>query len=98
MWIGVRQRFSRFAADLNITKDQFDDGYSKHVNVGRALERAYYGANSDDHHPGFMVGSWGKDTQVRPPNDVDAFFVIPASEKIRFDLRIGNKQSALLQE
>jgi hypothetical protein len=98
MWAAVRERFRRFAADLHLTADQITDGYSKHIGVGRALERAYYGENVGQHHPGFLVGSWGKQTQVRPPQDVDAFFVMPPSELARFDARVGNVQSSLLQE
>lgn len=98
MWIGVRQRFAAFAADLHLTNDQLSDGWTKHVNVGRSLQRAYYGNNDGDYHPGFMVGSWGKSTQVRPPNDLDAFFILPLAVKERLDQRVGNIQSALLQE
>ncbi|WIW57340.1 hypothetical protein LRP31_35005 (plasmid) [Mesorhizobium mediterraneum] len=80
-----------------MTDDQFNDGWTKHINIGRTLERAYYGTNGE-FPPAFMVGSWGKQTQVRPPRDLDAFFVMPQHEKARFDARAGNVQSALLQE
>jgi hypothetical protein len=98
MWIAVRQRFAAFRNELNLTHDQYSDGWSKHVNVGRCLERTYYPGEPALHHPGFMVGSWGKQTQVRPPRDLDAFFLLPLSVKARFDARAGNVQSALLQE
>lgn len=98
MWIAVRERFRRFAVDLALTDDQIQDGVTKFTNIGRSLERAYYGANFGDHPPAFMVGSWGKGTQVRPPRDLDCFFIMPAAEKARFDARSGNVQSALLQE
>lgn len=98
VWIAVRQRFAAFVDDLSLTSDQKTDGYSKHINVGRSLERAYYGNNDSEYPPGFMVGSWGKQTQVRPPNDLDAFFIMPADVKQRFDSRVGNIQSAMLQE
>jgi hypothetical protein len=98
VWIAVRQRFSAFAQELSVTSDQWSDGWAKHVNVGRSLERSYYGQNAGEYHPGFMVGSWGKQTQVRPPRDVDTFFILPSREKQRFDARVGNVQSALLQE
>ena len=44
------------------------------------------------------MGSWGKETQRRPPADVDLFFEMPADEFARFNALAGNKQSALLQE
>ncbi|MBY5917739.1 nucleotidyltransferase [Rhizobium leguminosarum] len=98
MWIAVRERFRRFAADLVLTDEQVQDGVTKFTNIGRSLERTCYGGNFGDHPPVFMVGSWGKRTQVRPPRDLDCFFIMPASEKARFDARSGNVQSALLQE
>lgn len=96
-WLAVRQRFSRFIADLHITDDQQSDAFTKFANVGTALEAAYYSAS-----PGLgsrlLVGSWGKGTQVRPSHDLDMFFILPWSEKDRFDARTGNVQSQLLQE
>lgn len=97
MWIGVRERFRRFHVDLNLTKDQLDDGYGKQLGVRQSLQRAYYD-QSTDNPPGFMVGSWGKGTQVRPSQDVDVFFVLPSEVYHRINQVSGNKQSALLQE
>jgi SMODS domain-containing protein len=95
MWIGVRQRFTAFHKELLLTQDQIDDGLTKQWGVRSKLQEAYY-PNGDPE--GFMVGSWGKGTQVRPPRDVDVFFVLPYDVYYRFEQRSGNKQSALLQE
>jgi hypothetical protein len=97
MWIGVTERFRRFHADLNLTQDQLDDGIGKQLGVRQSLQRAYYG-EATAQPPGFMVGSWGKGTQVRPSLDVDVFFVLPVAEYDRINQLSGNKQSALLQE
>lgn len=98
MWIAVRERFRRFVDALQITTIQRDDGIGKHLAIGEVLERAYYGGNVHPAPPGFLVGSWGKQTQVRPSQDVDSFFVLPDAVKTRFDQRQGNVQSQLLQE
>lgn len=98
MWIAVAERFKRFVADLQVTTAQWNDGIGKHIDAGRLLERAYYGGNFGDAPPGLLVGSWGKNTQVRPSNDVDSFFILPPEVKARFDQRSGNVQSQLLQE
>lgn len=98
MWIAVEERFRRFVADLQITPAQREDGIGKHLGVGEVLERAYYGGNIHKAPPGLLVGSWGKDTQVRPSNDVDSFFILPDEVRVRFDARVGNVQSQLLQE
>lgn len=86
-----------FVSDLQLTDNQKSDGYAKAFNIGKALQKAYYG-DTDDLPPYALVGSWGKQTQVRPPRDLDMFFVLPWQEKVRFDARTGNVQSQLLQE
>jgi len=97
MWVAVRQRFQAFQADLNLTPAQLNDGIGKAIGVGKALERAYNGAASEQ-PPIFFVGSWGKGTQVRPSNDVDIMVTFDWRAYQRFEARSGNKQSQLLQE
>jgi hypothetical protein len=82
---------------LLLTKDQEEDGLIKQYGVRSKLQEVYY-PEGDPDPSGFMVGSWGKGTQVRPPKDVDAFFVLPAEVYHKFNDRAGNKQSALLQD
>jgi hypothetical protein len=65
--------------------------------VRAALNRAYYG-NSSEAANSLLIGSWGKDTRVRPSRDVDLIFLLPASVHERYQQRAGNRQSALLQE
>jgi Second Messenger Oligonucleotide or Dinucleotide Synthetase domain len=97
MWIGVRQRFRRFHEDLVLTRDQIDDGLTKQLGVRQSLQRAYYD-QSAERPPGFVVGSWGKSTAVRPPLDVDIFFELPVAVYHRINGNTGNVQSQLLQE
>lgn len=97
MWIGVRQRFTTFNAELALTPDQVEDGETKHHGVRKCLNRHYYDSSSETDNS-FLIGSWGKDTRVRPPRDVDLYFVLPHSVYQKFENYSGNKQSALLQE
>lgn len=97
MWIGVRQRFRRFHEDLTLTREQVDDGLTKQLGVRQSLQRAYYD-QSTDNPPGFIVGSWGKGTAIRPPIDVDVFFELPVEVFHRINSNSGNVQSQLLQE
>src|SRR4051794_15922884 len=97
MWIGVRQRFQRFHEDLLLTRDQIDDGLRKQLGVRQSLQRAYCDRSTDT-PPGFVVGSWGKGTGVRPPLDVDVFFELPVAVYHRINGNVGNVQSQLLQE
>ena len=99
MWAAVRQRFSTFHADLKLTQSQVEDGGTKATGIARSLQRAYYPhAPAEIRPPAFLVGSWGKGTQVRPPNDVDMMFEIPGADYHQINARSGNKQSALIQE
>ena len=45
-----------------------------------------------------MIGSWGKGTSIRPPRDIDLYFLLPVNVHHRFQVYFGNRQSALLQE
>jgi len=96
-WVAVRQRFEQFHADLALTPTQFRDGMTKRIGVARFLNRHYYGSNSGTDNS-FFIGSWAKDTAIRPPRDVDLYFLLPAAVHTRFEGYLWNWQSALLQE
>jgi hypothetical protein len=93
----VAERFNKLIGNLLLTQDQRDDGTVKHRGVRQCLNKAYWGTNSDTDNS-FLVGSWGKGTRVRPPRDIDVLFQLPDSVYHRYEQRIGNKQSGLLQE
>jgi hypothetical protein len=96
-WIAVRQRFQQFHANLLLTPKQFQDGMTKRNGVVNSLNRHYYGSTSEIDNS-FLIGSWGKDTAMRPPRDADLYFLLPPSVHARFQAYVGNRQSALLQE
>jgi hypothetical protein len=96
-WIAVRQRFTQFHQNLLLTPAQRTDGMTKRAGVVSCLNSAYYSSNSQTDNS-FFVGSWGKDTGVRPPRDVDVYFLLPPAVYNRFQGYIWNRQSALLQE
>lgn len=96
-WIAVSERFRQFHGNLSLTPRQSLDGMTKRNRVVNCLNRHYYGSTSDTDHS-FLVGSWGKQTAMRPPRDVDLYFILPVSVYTRFQGYIWNRQSALLQE
>lgn len=96
-WDYVVPRFSRFLSNIQLTAGQHSDGNVKKNGVIGCLNRAYYGSSSSSDNS-FFVGSWGKDTAIRPPRDVDVYFELPKDVYYRFDAYTSNKQSALLQE
>jgi Second Messenger Oligonucleotide or Dinucleotide Synthetase domain len=96
-WIAVLPRFSQFHRNLSLTSLQHADGMRKRAGVTSCLNIAYHGSNSGTENS-FFVGSWGKDTAIRPPRDIDIYFLLPAAVYYRLQGSIWNRQSALLQE
>jgi hypothetical protein len=96
-WIAVRPRFTQFHQNLALTPLQKLDGMRKRAGVVGCLNSAYYGTASETDNS-FFVGSWGKDTMTRPPRDVDVYFLLSLEVYHRFQTRLWNRQSGLLQE
>lgn len=96
-WIAVRRRFEEFHSNLMLTVIQRADALTKRNGVVRCLNRHYYGSFSDTEHS-FLIGSWAKGTAIRPPRDLDLYFVLPSPVYHRFQDHLWNPQSALLQE
>lgn len=98
MWVYVIARFMAFQNNLALTKAQVADGITKYKGVVSCLNSAYWGTNSETDHS-FLIGSWAKGTRIRPPRDVDLYFLLPKAVYDRFESSgYANKQSALLQE
>lgn len=96
-WIFVTRRFTQFIANLAITDNQLRDGTTKQAGVRDCLNRYFWGYSSETDNS-LLIGSWGKQTRVRPSRDVDLLFLLPHSVYYRFQQRSGNRQSQLLQE
>ncbi len=96
-WIAVRQRFEQFHRNLSLTELQQQDAYTKVAGVVGCLNRCYYRTTSATDNA-FAIGSWGKGTAIRPPRDIDLYFLLPVNDYNRFQVYTLNRQSALLQE
>lgn len=95
--MSVNDRFKALLSNITLTDDQRADGAIKHHGVRQCLNKYYWDSTSETANS-MLIGSWGKSTRVRPPRDVDVLFQLPHAVYQRFQTRIGNKQSALLQE
>jgi hypothetical protein len=93
----VGQRFDGFLSNIAITRDQEQDGITKHTGVRSCLNKHYYNVTSG-YANSMLIGSWGKLNRVRPVRDIDVLFVLPYSTYQQFQQVTGNKQSQLLQE
>lgn len=95
--MSVTKRFETFLSNITLTQAQLDAGAAHRDSVVEKLNAHYWGVNNKTSNSIF-VGSWGKQTRIRPPRDVDVLFKLPWSVYSRFEGRTGNKQSQLLQE
>lgn len=98
-WAYVIRRFNGFQSAIALTPIQRKDGSTKFGGLAACLNAAYRNNNSQTDNA-FMIGSWAKDTCIRPPRDVDMYYVLPNEVYYRFEQYAAgtNKQSALLQE
>lgn len=96
-YVTVSDRFLNFHKKIILTPTQKKNGNQKRESVVSCLNYKYYRQNSTIENS-FLIGSWAKDTAVRPPRDIDIYFLLPIDVFNRFNIYSGNKQSALLQE
>lgn len=96
-WIHVVRRFDRLIEAININYDEVSDGMKKLGRVISSLNRCYYDLSSESANM-LVLGSWAKQTRVRPFSDIDVLFIMPYEVYQRFENRLGNRQSQMLQE
>ena len=96
-WAYVKQRFTQLLANLAITDAQREAGNISQSAVRSCLNQYYWNSDSNVDNS-LLTGSWGKQTPVRPSRDIDILSLLPASVYHRFQSRVSNRQSDLLQE
>jgi hypothetical protein len=96
-WLYVVRRFQGLMNNLAPTPAQIEDGATKQAGVRACLNRHYWGTASETANS-MLIGSWGKQTRVRPSRDVDILFLLPPGIYHQYQTRTGNRQSQLLQE
>ncbi len=92
---GIGAKFDRFLGNIELTASQKSEASNRHNTVRANLEKEFIGAKT------FVVGSYGKNTSIRPPSDLDIMLVLPISiyqKYDSFDYFFRNAQSELLQE
>ena len=70
-------RFRKFGENIKLTTAQYDDAKTKYDNVCRTLHNHYYPKSEYNGSTKLLIGSYGKETAIRPPGDVDVIFKIP---------------------
>lgn len=93
----VAERFNKFLSNIQLTSAQIQDAQTKYNGVCKKLHDHYYDFSYDGSTK-LLVGSYGKNTAIAPPTDIDILFIMPYEEFDRYDSYSGNGQSQLLQD
>jgi hypothetical protein len=93
-WAYITRRFQALQANLALKPAAIDDSNTKARGVISTLNRAYRGGSLVENY--VVAGSWGKNTAIHPPSDIDICFILPVEEYHRFNAYSGNQQSQLL--
>jgi Second Messenger Oligonucleotide or Dinucleotide Synthetase domain len=93
-WAYVTKRFQALQAGLRLQTEAVDDARTKLYGIVKTLNRAFRGESTVGHY--LLAGSWGKNTAIHPPTDVDLCFFLPDEIFYRFNTYSWNKQSQLL--
>ena len=89
--------FVEMLGRLKLTKAQKADAKGKYTRVAKALHNDFYDTKYDGKTK-LLIGSYGKHTNIRPPQDVDLLFKLPFEVYEHYDQYNGNGASALLQK
>lgn len=94
---GVRAKFNRFLAEIELTRSQKEEASRRYGFLKSNLLNGFPGSKI------YLSGSYDKNTAIKPPSDLDIMLVLPADVLQRFSglkylLGPRNGPSELLQE
>lgn len=82
--MSTSSRFNLFCENIKLTPAQYADGKTKYDNVCKTLHNFYYPKSEYNGNSKLLIGSYGKETAIRPPSDIDVIFKIPFETYCRF--------------
>ena len=95
--MSIQGQFKRFYSSINLTKQQAKEAKTKYEGVCEWLHSRYYQGKYKGKKRR-LTGSYGKQTNVSPPRDVDVLFVMPQPEFAQYRDNEGNGPSQLLSD
>lgn len=87
-----------YCVSIAIPKEKYDQMKNSTGRITKALNKKYYGLDTDETTHRYYVGSIGRKTANDETSDLDILFALPESVYERFDAYQSNGQSALIQE
>ena len=96
--INITLHFEQFYEKIQLTRLQREDAKRKYDGVCEKLHGHYYPDSKYNGQTRFLIGSYGKDTHIRPARDIDVIFCMPEDKFYEYDDNQSNCQSQLLQD
>lgn len=96
--MSTSSRFDRFIGNVSLNAAQRQEAQDRVKSVASKLNERYYPNVAYTGSTKLLIGSHAKRTRVRPPRDVDMFFIMPILQYKRYDEYAGNGQSQMLQD
>lgn len=96
--MSIQKQFEKFYENIKLTPSQREDAKTKYVGVCKKLHDHYYPNVEYNGSTKLLIGSYGKQTHIRPARDVDVIFKMPPEKFEQYDDNQSNGHSQLLQD
>lgn len=96
--MSVNDQFLKFYENIRLTSLQREDAITKYTGVCKKLHDFYYPITEYNGSTKLLIGSYGKQTHIRPARDIDVIFIMPPKKFNQYDDNQSNRQSQLLQD
>lgn len=96
--MNIQEQFEKFYENIKLTPSQREDAITKYTGVCKKLHDYYYPNTEYDGDTKLLIGSYGKQTHIRPARDIDVIFILPREKFEQYDDNQSNGQSQLLQD
>ena len=96
--MSINDQFLKFHENIKLTSSQRDDAITKYTGVCKKLHDYYYPTTEYNGNTKLLIGSYGKQTNIRPARDIDVIFFMPSEKFSQYDDNTSNCQSQLLQD
>ncbi len=96
--MSIQKQFEKFYENIKLTAPQRKDAKDKYSGVCKTLHNYYYPDIDYVGNTKFLIGSYGKHTNIRPPRDVDVLFIMPPDKYKQYSDNGSNGASQLLQD
>lgn len=96
--MSIQEQFEKFYENIKLTPSQREDAITKYTGVCKKLHDYYYPTIKYNGDTKLLIGSYGKQTHIRPARDIDVIFIMPSEKFKQYDDNQSNSQSQLLQD